>query len=54
MMIIMNIVRETGLFEALAIRAVQRADAKPFRLLVLPALPTAELSAMLNNVTTGL
>jgi Na+/H+ antiporter NhaD/arsenite permease-like protein len=54
MMVIINIVRETGLFEVLAIWAAQRADAKPFRLLVLLALLTAGLSAMLPNVTTVL
>lgn len=54
MMVIVNIVRETGLFEALAIWSAQRADAKPFRLLVLLALVTAGLSAMLDNVTTVL
>ncbi len=54
MMVIVNIMRETGLFEVLAIWAAQRADAKPFRLLVLLALLTAGLSAMLDNVTTVL
>ena len=54
MMVIINIVRETGLFEVLAIWAAQRADAKPFRLLVLLAFLTAVLSAMLDNVTTVL
>ncbi|MDF0650987.1 MAG: hypothetical protein CV081_10315 [Nitrospira sp. LK265] len=54
MMVIVNIVRETGLFEVLAIWAAQRADAKPFRLLVLLALLTAAQSAMLDNVTTVL
>ena len=54
MMVIVNIVRETGLFEVLAIWAAQRADAQPFRLLVLLALLTAGLSAMLDNVTTVL
>jgi len=54
MMVIINVVRETGLFEVLAIWAAQRADAKPFRLLVFLALLTAALSAMLDNVTTVL
>ncbi|ALA58846.1 ArsB/NhaD family transporter [Nitrospira moscoviensis] len=54
MMVIINIIRETGLFEVLAIWAARRADAKPFRLLVLLALLTAALSAMLDNVTTVL
>jgi Na+/H+ antiporter NhaD/arsenite permease-like protein len=54
MMVIVNIVRETGLFEVLAIWAAQRAEAKPFRMVVLLAVLTAGLSAMLDNVTTVL
>ena len=54
MMVIINIVRETGLFEVLAIWAAKRADAKPFRLMVLLAVLTAGFSAMLDNVTTVL
>lgn len=54
MMVIVNIVRETGLFEVMAIWAAKRADARPFRLLVLLAVLTAGLSATLDNVTTVL
>ena len=54
MMIIVNIVRDTGLFEVLAIWSAQRAGAHPFRMLALLALITAVLSAMLDNVTTVL
>ncbi|HLZ33481.1 MAG TPA: ArsB/NhaD family transporter [Nitrospira sp.] len=54
MMVIVNIVRETGLFEVLAIWAAQRAQAKPFRMVMLLAVLTAGLSAMLDNVTTVL
>jgi Na+/H+ antiporter NhaD/arsenite permease-like protein len=54
MMVIVNIVRETGLFEVLAIWSAQRAGAQPFRLLALLAVITAVLSAMLDNVTTVL
>ena len=54
MMVIVNIVRDTGLFEVLAIWAAQRAQAKPFRMVVLLAVVTAVLSAMLDNVTTVL
>ncbi len=54
MMVIINIIRETGLFEVLAIWAAKRADAKPFRLMVLLAVLTAGFSAMLDNVTTVL
>jgi len=54
MMVIVNIVRETGLFEVLAIWSAQRAGAKPLRLLMMLAIVTAGLSAMLDNVTTVL
>ena len=54
MMIIVNMVRETGLFEVLAIWSAQAADAQPFRMLALLAIVTAALSAMLDNVTTVL
>ena len=54
MMVIVNIVRETGLFEVLAIWSAQRAGAQPFRMLALLAVVTAVLSAMLDNVTTVL
>lgn len=54
MMVIVNIVRETGLFEVLAIWSAQRAGAEPFRMLALLAVVTAALSAMLDNVTTVL
>lgn len=54
MMVIINIVRETGLFEVLAIWAAKTAKARPFRLMVLLAGLTGGLSAMLDNVTTVL
>jgi Na+/H+ antiporter NhaD/arsenite permease-like protein len=54
MMIIVNIIRQTGLFEWLAIWAAKRAKARPFRMLVLLSLITALLSALLDNVTTVL
>jgi Na+/H+ antiporter NhaD/arsenite permease-like protein len=54
MMVIINIIRETGLFEVLAIWAAKQAKAKPFRLMVLLAVLTAGFSAMLDNVTTVL
>src|SRR6478735_5938299 len=41
MMVIINIVRETGLFEVLAIWAAKQAKAKPFRLMVLLSVLTA-------------
>lgn len=54
MMVIVNIVRETGLFEVIAIWTAQQSDAKPFRMLLLLAVVTAVLSATLDNVTTVL
>jgi len=54
MMVIVNIVRETGLFEVLAIWSAQHAGADAFRMMVLLAVVTAVLSAMLDNVTTVL
>ncbi len=54
MMVMINITRETGLFEVLAIWAAKRARAQPFRLVLLLSVITALLSAMLDNVTTVL
>ena len=54
MMVIINITRKTGLFEVLAIWAAKRAEARPFRLLVLLSVITAVVSALLDNVTTVL
>ncbi len=54
MMVIINVTRETGLFEVLAIWAAKRARAQPFRLVLLLSVLTAVLSAMLDNVTTVL
>lgn len=54
MMVIINVTRETGLFEVLAIWAAKRARAQPFPLVLLLSVITAVLSAMLDNVTTVL
>jgi Na+/H+ antiporter NhaD/arsenite permease-like protein len=54
MMVIINITRETGLFEVLAIWSAKRAQARPFPMLILLCVITAVLSAMLDNVTTVL
>src|SRR5688500_20300694 len=50
MMVIVNIVRETGLFEVLAIWSAQRAGAKPISLLLMFAIMTAVLYALLDIV----
>ena len=54
MMVIVGILRQTGVFEFLAIWSAQRAQARPFRMMVLLVLITAIASAMLDNVTTVL
>ncbi|MDQ4038203.1 MAG: ArsB/NhaD family transporter [Actinomycetota bacterium] len=54
MMIIVGVLRETGVFEFLAISAAKRAKGKPFRVMVTFVLLTAAASALLDNVTTVL
>jgi Na+/H+ antiporter NhaD/arsenite permease-like protein len=54
MMIIVGIVRRTGVFEYIAIWAAKRAKGSPFRVMVLLVLITAVASALLDNVTTVL
>ena len=54
MMVIVGVLRQTGVFEYLAIWAAQRARARPFRVMVLLVLITAFASALLDNVTTVL
>ncbi len=54
MMVIVSVLRVTGVFEYLAIWAAKRAGGRPFRLLVLLLLITAVASALLDNVTTVL
>ncbi|WP_020573633.1 SLC13 family permease [Actinopolymorpha alba] len=54
MMIIVSILKQTGLFQFLAIWAAKRARGRPYRLMVLLVLITAALSPVLDNVTTVL
>ncbi len=54
MMVIVGILRQTGVFEFLAIWAAQRAGARPFKMMVLLVVITAVASALLDNVTTVL
>ncbi len=54
MMIIVGILRQTGVFEYVAIWAAKRAKGSPFRVMVLLVLITAVASALLDNVTTVL
>ncbi|ADD43327.1 SLC13 family permease [Stackebrandtia nassauensis] len=52
MMLIVSVLRRTGVFEYLAIWAVKRAAGRPYRVMVLLVLVTALASAILDNVTT--
>jgi Na+/H+ antiporter NhaD/arsenite permease-like protein len=54
MMIIVGVLKQTGVFEFLAIWAAQRSGARPFRMMVLLCIITAVASALLDNVTTVL
>ncbi|MGN9843578.1 ArsB/NhaD family transporter [Nonomuraea sp. H19] len=54
MMIIVGVLKQTGVFEFLAIWAAKRARGRPYRLMVLLILITASASALLDNVTTVL
>ncbi|HQR27334.1 MAG TPA: ArsB/NhaD family transporter [Nocardioides sp.] len=54
MMVIVGVVKTTGLFEALAIHAAKRARGRPYLLMALLAVITAVASALLDNVTTML
>ncbi|WP_312880376.1 ArsB/NhaD family transporter [Actinokineospora xionganensis] len=54
MMIIVGVIKQTGLFEYLAIAAAKRAKGKPFAVMVLFVIITAVASAALDNVTTVL
>ncbi|MBX6168140.1 MAG: ArsB/NhaD family transporter [Thermobispora bispora] len=54
MMVIVGVLRRTGVFEYLAIWAAKRAQGRPFRLMVLLTVITASASALLDNVTTVL
>jgi len=54
MMIIVGIMRDSGVFQYLAIRAAKLVRADPWGILVMLMLVTALLSALLDNVTTVL
>jgi Na+/H+ antiporter NhaD/arsenite permease-like protein len=51
MMIIANLLRETGVFQWIAIHAVRLGRGQPFRILIILSLVTAISSALLDNVT---
>ena len=54
MMIIVSVLRQTGVFEYVAIWAAKRANGSPLRIMILLVLVTALASALLDNVTTVL
>lgn len=54
MMIIVSVLRQTGVFEYVAIWSAKRARGSPLRVMILLALVTAIASALLDNVTTVL
>ena len=54
MMIIVGIVKQTGVFEFIAIWSAKRARGRPFRVMVMLVVLTAVASALLDNVTTVL
>jgi Na+/H+ antiporter NhaD/arsenite permease-like protein len=54
MMIIVGVLRTTGVFEFVAIWAAKASRGRPFRMMVLLVVITAVASALLDNVTTVL
>lgn len=52
MMVIVNILRRTGLFGYLAIKAAKSVKGEPWKIIVIFAIFTAIASALLDNVTT--
>lgn len=54
MMLFVGVVKESGLFEYLAIKAAKLAKGNPWRIMVAFMVVTAVLSAFLDNVTTVL
>ena len=54
MMIIINIMKPTGVFEYIAIKSAKVAKGKPFAIMAIFSVVTAVVSAFLDNVTTVL
>ncbi|EID17179.1 arsenic-transport integral membrane protein ArsB1 [Mycobacterium xenopi RIVM700367] len=54
MMVIVSVLRQTGVFEYVAIWSAKRAKGSPLRIMILLALVMAVGSALLDNVTTVL
>jgi len=51
MMMIANVLRETGLFQWIAIQSVRLGKGNPYRIMVILVVVTAVTSALLDNVT---
>jgi hypothetical protein len=54
MMVIVGVMRQTGVFDYLAIWAAKRARQRPFAVMVMLVVITASASALLDNLTTVL
>lgn len=54
MMIIVNIMKNTGVFQFIAIKSAKKTKGKPLQLLIILSIVTAVCSALLDNVTTVL
>ena len=54
MMVIVGVLRQTGVFEYVAIWAAKRTRGRPFPIMVMLVVITAVASALLDNVTTVL
>jgi Na+/H+ antiporter NhaD/arsenite permease-like protein len=54
MMVIINLMKPTGVFEYIAVKSAKWGKGEPFRILVIFAVVTAVASAFLDNVTTVL
>ena len=54
MMLVVGVLKRTGVFEYMAIRAAKLAGGQPYRVMVLLVMVTAGASALLDNVTTVL
>ena len=54
MMMIVSVLRQTGVFEYIAIWSAKRSRGRPYRLMVMLCVLTAAASAVLDNVTTVL
>jgi Na+/H+ antiporter NhaD/arsenite permease-like protein len=54
MMVVVGVLKQTGIFEFLAIWSAKKARGRPYRIMVALILITAVASALLDNVTTVL